>query len=193
MQTAPLTRSGAGPSDAALVVAGRAGERWALEALYRRYAEMANGLALRLIGRDSDVDDLVQDAFIDAFGGLERLREPEAFVGWLRAVIVHRASKLIRKRRLLRRLGLGRESLAIDPDSLIASSAPVDAVAELRKLYRAIECLPAELRVPLVLRRMEGLSLDEVAELTQTSLATVKRRITEAERRLAPHAREESP
>jgi RNA polymerase sigma-70 factor (ECF subfamily) len=108
-------------------------------------------------------------------------------------VIVHRASKLIRKRRLLRRLGLARDSLAIEPDSLIAPSAPVDVAAELRKLYGVLEQLPAHLRVALVLRRVEGLSLDEVAELTQTSLATVKRRITEAERLLKARTSRESP
>jgi RNA polymerase sigma-70 factor (ECF subfamily) len=178
----PVTRSRAGPSDAALVVAARAAERWAAEALYRRYAEMANGLALRLIGRDSDVDDLVQDSFVEALSGLDRLREPEAFAGWLRAIIVHRATKWMRRRRLFRRLGIAGQNLAIDPDSLIAASAPADLATELRRIYSVIESLPAQLRIPLVLRRVEGLSLDEIAELTKTSLATVKRRIADADR-----------
>ena len=53
------TVSGAGPSDAALVVAARAGEHWATEALFHRYVRTVNRLALRLMGRDVDVDDLV--------------------------------------------------------------------------------------------------------------------------------------
>jgi RNA polymerase sigma-70 factor, ECF subfamily len=193
VQAAPITRSRAGPSDAALVVAVRAGERWAAEALYRRYADLANGLALRLIGRDAEVDDLVQDSFIEAFNALHRLREPEAFAGWLRSIVVHRGTKWIRRRRMLRRLGLSRGDLAIDPDALVASSAPADVAVELRKLYATLEAMPAELRVPLVLRRVEGMSLDEVASLTRTSLSTVKRRIAEAESRLDPSPTEESP
>ena len=173
------------------MVAARAGETWAQEALYRRYTEMANRLAYRLLGRDSDVDDLVQDGFVEAFTCLDRLREPDAFVGFLRAILVNRASKLIRRRRLMNRLGL-RSSLAIDLDALVSPSAPADVGAELRKLYRVVESLPAKLRVPLILRRVEGLSLEEVATLTETSLATVKRRLVEADRLLA-RAQSESP
>jgi RNA polymerase sigma-70 factor (ECF subfamily) len=182
---AQSTRSGAGPSDAALVVAARAGEDWAIEALFRRHAGRVNALALRLIGRDADVDDLVQESFQEAFKCLGRLDRPEAFAGWLRAIVVNQAGKLVRRRRLLARFGLGRGSLAIDVDSLISPAAPPDVSAELRRIYAAVERLPASLRIPLVLRRVEGLPLAEVAEATGLSLATVKRRVAEAERRFS--------
>ena len=177
------SRSGAGPSDAALVVAARAAEPWAREALFRRYAPMANGLALRLMGRDADIDDLVQDSFVAALRGLGSLKEPQAFAGWLASIVVQTAHKLLRRRRLARRLGLYRPE-PIDADALVARDAPADAVVELRALYAVLEELPPRVRVPLVLRRVEGHSLDEVAELTGTSLATVKRAIAEGERRL---------
>ena len=190
----PATRSGAGPSDAALVVAARAGEDWAAEALYRRYAARINGLAFRLLGRDSDVDDLVQDSFVAALAGLGRLREPEAFGGFIRAIVVHRATKLIRRRRLLRRLGLDRGELEVDLDQVISVSAPPDVVAELRSIFAGIASMPASLRVPLVLRRLEGLALPEIAAATGASLATVKRRLAAAEHALrqVTHTREGS-
>lgn len=183
---ATATRSGSGPTDAALVVAARAREDWAVEALFRRYAPLVNGLAFRLMGRDADVDDLVQESFLEALGNLDRLREPEAFAGWLKAIVVHRAAKLIRRRRLFARLGLGRGELGIDLDSLVSRSAPPDVVAELHSIYAVVQSLPAELRVPLVLRRVEGFALEEIATLCGTSLATVKRRLAEAERRVVP-------
>jgi RNA polymerase sigma-70 factor (ECF subfamily) len=145
---------------------------------------MVNGLALRLIGRDSDVDDLVQDTFIEALGHLDRLREPQAFAGWVRSILIHRAGKLIRRRRLLDRLGLRRGALNVDLDSLIAKSAPADVVSELRAVYALIQRMPAELRIALVLRKVEGHSLEEIAELTGVSLATVKRRVSAAEKQL---------
>lgn len=184
----PGSRSGAGPSDAALVVAARAAEPWAREALFRRYAPMANGLALRLMGRDRDLDDLVQESFVAALRGLGGLREPQAFAGWLASIVVQTAHKVLRRRRLARRLGLYRPE-PIDVDALIACSAPPDAIVELRALYSLVEELPPRLRVPLVLRRVEGYSLDEVARLMGCSLATVKRAVAEAERRLeqGPH------
>lgn len=147
----------------------------------RRHARRLNGLALRLIGRDADVDDLVQDSFANAFVTLHRLEKPEAFAGWLTAILVRSASKLIRRRRLLARLGLGRDSLVIDPDALISTTAPPDEASELRRIYVLAQELPAEMRIPLLLQRVEGMELEEIRQLTGGSLATVKRRIQKAE------------
>ena len=178
------TRSGAGPSDAALVVAARAGEAWACEALFRRHAPRLNALAFRIMGRDEEIDDLVQDAFVAAFGTLERLVDPSAFASWTAGILVRQGYKKIRRRRLLARLGLGRMASPIDPDLIIAASAPPDTVAELRRIYGAIDAMPADLRVPLVLHRVEGLGLEETAAALGVSLATTKRRIAEADARL---------
>jgi len=180
----PSTRSGAGPSDAALVVAARAGEAWAREALFRRYAPLVNGLAFRLMGRDDDVDDLVQDSFVAALRSLGRLDAPQAFASWLSSIVVRTCGKLLRRRQLMRRFGLGRTVDPIDFDAIISPTAPADAVAELSAVYALVQGLPAEERVALILRRVEGNSLEEIAALTGTSFATIKRRVAEAERLL---------
>src|SRR5436305_8085486 len=83
-----LTKSGAGPTDAALVVAARAGESWAQEALFRRHARMALGLAHRLLPQDNEVDDLVQDCFVSALNRLASLDNPQAFAAWLGSIVV---------------------------------------------------------------------------------------------------------
>ncbi|MGH7270210.1 MAG: RNA polymerase sigma factor, partial [Polyangiaceae bacterium] len=88
------------------MLAARAGEAWAHEALFRRHARMVNGLAFRLMGRDADVDDLVQDAFVTAFSRLQGLGDPQAFSAWLGSIVVRTAGKIIRRRVLLERLGL---------------------------------------------------------------------------------------
>ena len=177
-------RSSAGPSDAALVVAAREGEAWAREALFRRHARLANGLAFRLLGRDQEVDDVVQDAYVTVLDRLHRLEDPQAFSSFLASVIVHRVRRVLRRRRLARRLGLVPPAVPIDPTGFIASTAPPDAVAELRSVYAIVDDLPTDERLALLLRRVEGLPLDEVAELCGCSLATVKRRIDKAEEKL---------
>src|SRR5512145_3345344 len=107
VSTSPAnTRSGSGPSDAALVVAARANESWAKEALFRRYVQLVNGLAYRVIGRDADLDDLVQDSFIEAWRCLHRLDNPQVFSSWLSAIVVRTAHKLLRRRRLMNAIGL---------------------------------------------------------------------------------------
>jgi RNA polymerase sigma-70 factor (ECF subfamily) len=173
------TRSGAGPSDAALVVAARAGEVWAQEALFRRHAPRLNGLAFRVMGRDDEIDDLVQDAFIAALSSLDRLEKADAFASWISGILVRQAYKTLRRRKMLSRLGLGRAAGAIDVDGLVAPTASPERAAEIRTLYSALEAMPAEVRVALVLHRVEGRGLDEVAALMDISLATVKRRIAE--------------
>src|SRR5437870_412973 len=85
---ANATRSGSGPSDAALVMSARAGEAWASEALFRRHASMVNGLAYRLLGRDPEVDDVVQESFAQALGALDALKEPQAFASWMASIVV---------------------------------------------------------------------------------------------------------
>jgi RNA polymerase sigma-70 factor (ECF subfamily) len=183
--TAPgrTTRSGAGPTDAALVLAARAGELWAQEALFQRYARQVLALSQRILAGRDDADDLTQDAFVYAFTRLDTLHNPQAFQAWLRSIVVRTASKRLRRQRLLTRLGL-RRSEPIDPDSVLTSEAPPDIAAELRAVYGLVERLPAEERVALVLRRVEGMELSEIAEEMKLSLATVKRRLSAAEGRL---------
>lgn len=177
------TRSGSGPSDAALVVAARANEAWAKEALFRRYVHMVNGLAYRVIGRDADLDDLVQDSFTEAWRSLHRLENPQVFSAWLSSIVVRTAHKLLRRRRLMNAIGL-RHSDPIDLDNLVSASAPQDVQVELRAIYAVVETLSPSARLALLLRRVEGMSLEEVATMLGVSLSTAKRRIAEAERRL---------
>ncbi len=175
------TRSGIGPSDAVLVLAARAGEAWAREALFRRYAPMLNGLAYRVMGRDDEVDDLVQDTFVQALSGLHRLHDPQAFSGWLASILVGTAGKILRRRKLMRRFGLYRGEHPIDAETLVSPTAPPDVAADLRAVYRLVEALPVEQRMVLVLRRVEGMALEEISDVMGRSLATVKRRLVDAE------------
>jgi RNA polymerase sigma-70 factor (ECF subfamily) len=177
----PATRSHAGPSDAALVLAARAGEAWAQEALFRRHAPMVNGLSFRLMGRDADVDDLVQESFVTAFARLHSLDDPQAFASWIGSIVVRTAGKIIRRRVLLERLGLRRKRDPIDIDTIASRVAGPDVAVELRRLYERLERLPAEQRIAFVLRRIEGMELQEIATTTGVSLATAKRRIAAAQ------------
>jgi RNA polymerase sigma-70 factor (ECF subfamily) len=164
-----------------LVVAARAGEEWAREALFRRYARMVYGLVYRLMGSDDEIDDLVQESFMHALAHLGRLSEPQAFGAWLTSVVVRTTHKVLRRRALARRLGLRGPKDPIDPDSLVSSAAPADVLAELRAVYSVVDRLPARVRVALVLRRVEGMSQDAVAAAMGVSVSTAKRLLVEAD------------
>ena len=171
------------PTDAALVLAARAGEEWAREALFRRYARLALALAYRILPFDADIDDLVQDSFLYAFQRLDGLSNPQAFQAWLSSIVVRTAGKRLRRRKLQIRLGL-RSNQPIDVDEVVSRTAPPDVAAELRAVYALLEKLPVEERIALVLRRVERLEIPEIAEQMGLSISTVKRRLNAAETRL---------
>jgi RNA polymerase sigma-70 factor (ECF subfamily) len=175
-----LTKSGAGPTDAALVIAARAGEAWAREALFRRHARMAIGLAHRLLPVDVEVDDVVQDSFLFALQRLGSLQNPQAFAAWLGSIVVRTVSKRLRRRRLLSRLGL-RAAAPVDPDRVTATTAPGEVAIALQRVYALVENLPVEQRVALVLRRVDGLEIPQIAQYMGLSASTVKRRLKAAE------------
>src|SRR5436309_489864 len=86
--------------DAALVAQARAGSERAFEALYRRHVRYVAGVTYRLLGNDAEVDDVLQEAFLDAAGALGGLRDPAEFRAWMVAIAIRRVyRRLARKRR----------------------------------------------------------------------------------------------
>jgi RNA polymerase sigma-70 factor (ECF subfamily) len=181
----------AGPTDAALVLEARSGARWAQEALFRRYQRMVSGLIFRVYPTHVDLDDLVQDTFIAAFQSLGSLKNPQAFASWLGSTAIRVTHKKLRRRKLAMRLGLAAQE-EIAWEEVIAPTCPADIAAELKRTYAIIESMPTNERIALVLRRVEGMSLDEIVAATGASLATVKRRISAAEARLEEALKEKT-
>lgn len=174
LRLAPAPEADDAESLTSLWARGRRGERSALEALYRRFARDVARWGWQLLGSDRDLDDLVQDTFILAFRKLDEVKEPERLRSWLASI----ASNLSRKRYRLssRRLAvvteLGRSApTAEDPRRL----------CELEALYEQLSRMDPTLREPWVLRRLCDEDLTVVAEACNVSLATVKRRIAEAD------------
>lgn len=175
-----VTRLDPRRSDAALVAAALEGDERAKEALFRRHVGMVSGLSYRLLGRDAELEDIVQESFSQAFAALHKLERPQAFASWLASIVTRNTIATIRRRRLLARLGFLRGE-PVHLETLIAPTAPPDVAAELSAVYRVIAKLPVKERVVLVLRRVEEFSLQEIVEQTGWSLATVKRALVRAE------------
>lgn len=159
--------------DATLVARVRAGDERAFTQIYRRHAAYVARVTFRLLGDDVDLDDVVQDTFIDARAGLGSIREGATLRGWLVTIAARKVTRVIARRQRRRWLAtwLGREA----PVAL----APV-VEGEAYALYEALEKLAPERRIPWTLHQVEGMTLPEVAEACGVSLATVKRRIAEA-------------
>ena len=177
----PLASGAASATDAELVARGVAGERFALQLLYRRHVGPVAARVTRLLSRSAEAEDVVQDAFLTAFRELDRLAEPARFAPWLQSIAVRQAHRRFRRRRLLARLGLDR---GVD-DALLAlvadPAAGPEVRTELARIDRQLAALPADERMAWMLRHVEGCALEELAEHCGCSLATAKRRIRRAE------------
>lgn len=172
------------PADAELVQRAIEGNAWAEEALYRRYAELVLGTARRLLGNADEAADVAQDSFLTAFEKLGTLRDASTFKTWLMQIAVRNVHRRFRRRRILRWFGLDDlEDGALE--ALASADAPLDVRADLGTLGAILATIPPALRLPWMLRYVEGHELTEVAALCNCSLATAKRRIVAAESRVS--------
>ncbi|HEY6558033.1 MAG TPA: RNA polymerase sigma factor [Polyangiaceae bacterium] len=168
--------------DGELVRRARRGDRWAEEALYHRHVRDVTRVALRLLSRSTDAEDVVQDAFVLALRDLAQLEDGNAFRSWLLKITVHQVHRKFRRRKLLRTLGLDRgEDDAALPLQVDPRAGPEVHVA-LREVERLLATLPTRSRIAWVLRHVEGYGLDEVARACNCSRATIKRAVVEASR-----------
>jgi RNA polymerase sigma-70 factor, ECF subfamily len=146
--------------------------------VFRRYAPYVGAIVLQLIGRPGDVDDVVQDVFIQAHRGLSKLRDPAAVRPWLRRIAVRRSRRWLRKRWVRRWFG---ESDVDMQAELVDSSASPEQRAQVAHIYRMLERMPRDERIVWVLRLVEGETLDAIADLLGCSVSTVQRRLRAAQ------------
>lgn len=158
--------------------------------IFQCYSAYVAVIAFRILGRDDEVDDVVQDVFLDAWQGIQRLRDPSAVKGWLATVAVRCASRRLRQRRLKAFLGL-REMPSYQ--NLVAPNANQEQHLLLRKVYAILDRLPVRERLAWILRHVEGEDLKEVARLCGCSLATAKRRIAAAHQSVVKGLEHEKP
>lgn len=161
-------------------------EAWAKEAFYRKHVAQAFRVAKRLVGQTSDAEDIVQEAFSQAFRDISKLREPTAVRGWFMRIVVNRAHRKFRRRNLLRVLGLDKSSEDCLSD-IVSGDLSAESLAEFAWANRVLKKASLQARSAWLLRHVEGYTLPETATATDCSLATVKRRIKEVNELLEQH------
>jgi RNA polymerase sigma-70 factor (ECF subfamily) len=173
--------------DARLVERICAQDTSAEELLYRRYGLMLLNTTARLLRSREQAQDVVQDAFVIALKDIATLREPDKVKSWLMCIAVSLVRKRLRKERLKAFLGIVDNRGIIPLDTWVSDGASIEARAELAVLDRVISRLPVEQRLAWTLRNVEGEALDDVARALGKSLASVKRYVAEADRRIRSH------
>jgi RNA polymerase sigma-70 factor (ECF subfamily) len=171
-------------SDEHLLARFTAGDRDALEELFRRYRMLAYRVAYRLLGQEADAMDAVQDGFVKALTHLQGFRRQSSFKTWLLRVVSNAALDLGRKRGR-------RESFSANGNGAIhhpaANNDPTRGLEheDLRQLLNeALEKLPAAQRQTFVLHVDGELSYREVAGVMGISVGTVMSRLFYARQKL---------
>jgi RNA polymerase sigma-70 factor, ECF subfamily len=155
---------GRSPATAELVIAARAGDRFAFGTLYERYARLVHGVVLASTPRD-DAADLVQDVFFRALRQLHTLREPAAFGGWIATMARNEARMHHRAAKPMTELS---DQLAGPSRSVDADGLDMDAV------LAALRALPERYREPLTLRLVEQMGGEEIAAKLGLTHGTVR-------------------
>ena len=165
-------------SPQALVARAKTGERQAFEALARLYLRPAYSVALAIVRRPSDAEDVAQDALILAFERLASCREPERFAAWLLTIVRNQARNFLDKRRL-------RDVLPQVPAESGAETTEVSGPSvERAKLLSALDSLSAVEREVVLLHDLEGFTHEEIGQIVSISCVMSRQVLFVARRKL---------
>ncbi len=167
--------------DAPLLSRARGGDLDAFNALVERYQGLVYNVCLRMLGETAAAEDAAQETFLSAYRALERFRGG-SFRAWLLRIAANLCYDELRRRR---RRPLPLEAAAAVPAPAEQSPHQAYLRGELAAhIQRGLAALPPDQRLALVLRDVQGLSYEEVAQAMRASLGTVKSRIARGRARL---------
>jgi len=170
------------------IAESRAEARPDFEQLFDRYRSMVFQLAYRILAEREEALDVTQEVFLSVYRKLDRFRGEASIRTWIYRIAVNKASNRCRWWRRLRRRGtvsledqLSNDHHGTLADTLAAGGQSPEEALLLREaqgqLEGALVGLPLQQRIAVVMRDIEGLSYEEIAEATRASLGTVKSRI----------------
>jgi RNA polymerase sigma-70 factor (ECF subfamily) len=157
------------------------GEAWAIGETWYRYAPMVITMAERCLGSRSEADDICQEVFYRVVRRARTLRDPDCLRSFIYSFAVRAVKTALRRRKLRGWLSFE------DPEALVDrtwETLDVESRDALRRFHALLDRLTARDRLVFVLRRMESMTVEEVAEHMQLSESTVKRSLVHASERL---------
>ncbi|MEO7713803.1 MAG: sigma-70 family RNA polymerase sigma factor [Gemmatimonadaceae bacterium] len=168
-------------TDADAVAAVLAGDVDAYATLVERYRDAYMRFAVRMLGDREDADDALQSAFVRGFRSLAKCQDPSRFGAWLYQIAINEC-RTLGTRRGRRELRLVRGDAALE--HTIGEEKPTDDVALREEIQRALDQLDGDQREAFVLKHVEELSYEEMADLTGLGVSALKMRVKRACERL---------
>lgn len=163
-----------------LIARARAGDQRAMREFYAKFQPQVRGHVYRLLGSDSDADDLVQTVFSQAFAALDRFKGESAISTWLYRITANTTHNVLRKRFRIDRINRAFHTFTVSRGSEVRS-ARVEARHEAERI---LQQLSPPLREVFVLYHYEGLTLAEISKILDSPISTIGDRLTRARRKL---------
>jgi RNA polymerase sigma-70 factor, ECF subfamily len=168
-------------SDEELVALSMSGDSESFNQLMLRWERPIYALAYRVIGREEEARDVVQETFLRAYRGLRNFRGQAKFSSWIYRIALNLCRDWIRRER---RAPLAAVPEGVDLVELAAEREPTESIEELvarndmsRVVARAMARLPEEQRTAIILKEYHGMTFQEIADLQGCPLSTVKTRL----------------
>ena len=161
-----------------LVAACRKGNRQAQFELYKLYAKAMYNVALRIVNDDDEAEDVLQEAFLDAFTRLESFRAETTFGLWLKQIVINKSINQLRKRKA--------EFVSLDGIDIADEVAHTeeDLQYQVNEVKEAVAQLPDGYRVVLTLYLFEGYDHEEISHILKISENTSRSQYMRAKTKL---------
>jgi len=183
VRRAQATHHGGYASEELLVEALKRRETRAFEELCRRHIGRVRIVLYRVLGSDSEVQDLAQEAVLCAMKAAPKFRGNASQLGaWLTSIAVNTARDNLRRRTLVRRFFSRDEDAA---DEAPAQLASVEQIQTVKRTYRVLSQMSADDRIAFSLRVIDKMTMEEVARACDVSVSTAKRRVEKARKRFS--------
>lgn len=165
-------------SDDVLITLFQTGEEDAFRVLVQRYQERVRNLIHSIFHDAALVDDLAQEVFIKAFQALPHFRFESSFYTWVYRIAVNKCRDEMRRRKVKKWLSFASMNETGDKEFHEKTSVhPVNNEAQ-ELVAKGLELLPEKFRVPILLKDIDGFSYEEMADVMQCELGTVKSRLS---------------
>jgi RNA polymerase sigma-70 factor (ECF subfamily) len=165
-----------GRSDALIVEQVLSGDVDAFATLVSRYRDSCGRYAMHMLGNREDAEEVLQDAFVRAYRSLPRCEDPERFGAWLFRILVNRCRTTGARR-------ARRSKTFLDDEGALLNASeehPAEQWAWREEIDRALADLRPEQREAFLLKNVEGLGYEEMAELTGVGVSALKMRVMRA-------------
>ncbi len=184
-----MTENDSNENDNDLVRTFKSGDHTAFEKIVLKYQDRVYNLCYRFLGDKQEAEDSAQEVFIKVYRALNRFKEKSSFYTWLYRIVMNTCKNRVKSleyRRAKTRVSIdddqekGEETFSAVTDKNELPDENLEQREKMIRIQEAIDKLPPDQKTVVILRDVEGLSYEEIADITKTRLGTIKSKLSRA-------------